>query len=134
MSNDGSRNSTDLENYNGVALFVRGANGRSVPVGPDHPIPTTGGTGGGGSSEAVTQTYDAQILAVGTGQSLTVPSGANRALVRVVTGSARMGLGSATTAPEVTPGGGLEISGAQLAVLRVDVLSGQVRVDYWRVG
>lgn len=132
---DNSRKTTELAGYNAALLYADSGE-RSNPVGTTNPLPVTvvgGGAGGGGSEEAA-QTYAPQILDAGNGQSLTVPSGANRALVRVVTGSARMGLGSATTAPEVTPGGGLEISGAQLAALRVDILSGQVRVDYWRVG
>lgn len=32
---DGSRNSSDLENYNGVAVYTRAADGTSLPVGPD---------------------------------------------------------------------------------------------------
>lgn len=127
-----SRNSQDLENYNGVALFVRGADGRSYPVGPEHPIPTTGG----GNDEAPTQPYAPQILGVGLGQALTVPAGATHALIRVVTGRARMGLVDASVAPESGPGGGMDdLHGAELlTAFRVDVLSGQVRVDYWRVG
>ena len=36
---DGSRNSQDLENYNGVAVYTRAADGTSLPVGPDNPLP-----------------------------------------------------------------------------------------------
>lgn len=116
-------------------LFAGRADGTAAPVTVDDPLPVAVvGGGAGGSSEDATQTYAPQILNAGTGQSLTVPSGANRALVQVVSGSARMGLGSATVAPEITPGGGRAVSGAELAALRVDVISGQTRVDYWRVG
>lgn len=113
-------------------LFAGRADGTAVPVTTTDPLPVTV-IGGAGGSEMVMQTYLPQILSTGPGQSLTVPAGANRALVQVVTGSARMGLGSATVAPEITPGGGRELSGAELTAFRVDILSGQVRVDYWQV-
>ncbi|GGM52309.1 hypothetical protein GCM10008956_30460 [Deinococcus arenae] len=113
-------------------LFAGRADGTAAPVTVDDPLPVTV-VGGGGSSEAVVGTYTPQILGAGPGQALTVPAGANRALVQVVTGSARMGLSSATVATEITPGGGRELSDAELMAFRVDVLSGQVRVDYWRV-
>ena len=135
---DLKRKTTELRSDNAALPYVhQDGTEDSEPVSTAYPLPVTvvgGGTGGGGSSEAATQTYAPQILNAGTGQSLTVPSGANRALAQVVSGSARMGLGSATVAPEITPGGGRAVSGAELAALRVDVLSGQVRVDYWRVG
>lgn len=134
---DLKRKTTELRGYNAALPYVhQDGTEDSEPVSTLHPLPVTvvgGGAGGGSSAQAVTETYAPQILSTGTGQSLTIPSGANRALAQVVTGSARMGLGSATVAPEITPGGGREVSGAELAALRVDVLSGQVRVDYWRV-
>lgn len=79
------------------------------------------------------QVYPPQILGVGNGQTLTLPEGTTHATVRVVAGSARLGLLDASVAPEVGPGGGMDdLRGALLTSFRVDVLSGQVRVDYWR--
>lgn len=78
--------------------------------------------------------YSPQILGVGNDQLLNPPEGATHAVVRVVSGSARLGLLDASVAPEVGPGGGMDdLRGALLTAFRVDVLTGQVRVDYWRV-
>ena len=79
------------------------------------------------------QVYPLQILGVGNSQALTIPEGTTHATVRVVAGSARLGLLDASVAPEVGPGGGMDdLRGALLTAFRVDVLSRQVRVDYWR--
>lgn len=82
----------------------------------------------------VTDIYPPQFLLGGAGQALTVPVGANRALLRVVEGRAAFGLLGAAGSPLVGEGGGLDdVRDVQLAALQVTVEEdGMVRVDYWR--
>ena len=92
-----------------------------------------GGPGGGGATSPVA-TYAAQILGLNAGEkSLTVPAGANRALVTVTAGAALIGLGAATGAPSYAVGEGVEVSGAQLAALRLiqDGAAATAYIDYW---
>ncbi|MCD0161100.1 hypothetical protein IHN63_07220, partial [Deinococcus sp. 6YEL10] len=62
--------------------------------------------------------------------------GANRALLRVVTGRAQFGLLGTTDTPLVGEGSGLDdLRDVHLHALRVTVEEGgAVRVDYWREG
>ncbi|GGL18207.1 hypothetical protein [Deinococcus radiotolerans] len=111
-------------------LFWARADGTAAPVSVDDPLPVQ-------TVEAVSpnKAYPPQILNAGNTQSLTVPDGATHADVVVASGSARMGLLDATVAPEYTPGLGMRgLTGALLQALRVDVISGQTRVDYWQMG
>lgn len=112
----------------------------AVPVSEASPLPVRvigGGGVGGGSAPAVTATYPPQALTASAAEvPLTVPAGATHALVTVTSGRARLGLGNAATAPVYAAGEGVEISGAQLAALRLIRDGGAdaaVRVDYWRV-
>ncbi|GGO22282.1 hypothetical protein [Deinococcus humi] len=113
-----------------VLYIVDDATGAAIPL-------TAGQLGGAGAASTVTATYSPESLAVGADEvSLNVPAGANRALVTVTVGTARLGLSNAATAPGYSVGEGVEINGAQLAALRL-VRDGDadatVRVDYWRV-
>lgn len=82
----------------------------------------------------MTDIYPPQFLFGGAEQALSVPLGANRALLRVVTGRAAFGLLGAAGSPLVGEGGGLDdVRDVQLAALQVTVEEdGMVRVDYWR--
>ncbi|AWT34591.1 hypothetical protein DM785_02740 [Deinococcus actinosclerus] len=98
---DGSRNSQDLENYNGVAVFVRAEDGRSVPVGPDAPMPmslsaSSGSAEGSRNSEDL-ERYNAVALFVRGPDGRSVPVGPDHPLP--VTGD---GLGGGGTAPRIT--------------------------------
>ncbi|MBB6016814.1 hypothetical protein ACFP9V_19110 [Deinococcus radiopugnans] len=112
-----------------VLYTVDDATGEAVPV-------AAGQLGGGGTASTVTATYPPEALAVGAADaSLTVPDGANRALITVTVGTARLGLGSPASAPVYAVGEGVGISGAQLAALRLvreGPADATVRVDYWR--
>ncbi|WP_155300968.1 hypothetical protein [Deinococcus kurensis] len=93
---DGSRDSQDLENYNGVALFVRAGDGASVPVGPDAPMPMTlnassGSTEGSRNSEDL-ERYNGVALFVRGPNGRSVPVGPDNPLP--VTGD---GLGAVPT-------------------------------------
>lgn len=119
-----------------VLLYVRDP----APADPTRPLVPLklGELGGGGaastsSNTEVTATYAPQVLTVGAQETqLTVPAGANRALVRVTAGASRMGYGNAATA-------GVEssalLAGAQLAALRLIRFGAEdatVRADFWR--
>ncbi|GAA0508301.1 hypothetical protein [Deinococcus depolymerans] len=120
-------------------LFAGRADGTAAPVSPADPLPVTlvGSESAGAAAGAplqVTAAYAPQVLAPGAEQALSVPPGANRALLRVSAGRAQFGLLNTTDAPLVGEGGGLDdLRDAQLAALRVTVEeNGAVRVDYWR--
>ncbi|WP_019584664.1 hypothetical protein [Deinococcus apachensis] len=88
-------------------------------------VPSAGG--------ACTATYPPQVLTVSTTEvGLTVPNGANRALVSVNVGSARMGYSNAATASVQSS---VNLKDAQLTALRLirdGASDATVRVDYWR--
>ncbi len=93
-----------------------------------------GGPGGGGATAPVA-TYPGQVLTMNAGEkALTVPAGANQALVTVTAGAALIGLNAATGAPSYAVGEGVQVSGAQLAALRLiqDGGATTVYVDYWQ--
>jgi hypothetical protein len=95
------------------------------------------GSGPGTGEEIPGPTYPPQVLLVGiTETQLTIPEGANRALVTVTVGVARIGLGDAATAPEYPVSDGVGVAGGELSALRL-IRSGTadatVRVDYWQV-
>jgi hypothetical protein len=82
----------------------------------------------------VTATFTPEVLTVGAAETqlAAIPALANRALVRVTAGEARMGYGDATSAGVETQ---VLLEGAQLAALRLirsGTVDAAVRVDYWR--
>ena len=101
-------------------------------------IEQLGGPGGGAATPPpeVMQTYGPEVLTVTAQEkSLTVPAGANRALVTITVAAARMGLGAAATAPSYAVNEGLLLRGAQLAALRLirdGAADATARIDYWR--
>ncbi|GGS37758.1 hypothetical protein [Deinococcus knuensis] len=118
-------------------LFAGRADGSAAPVTPADPLPVTVMGGSGGSAPVqVTDVYAPQVLTPGAQQALSVPPGANRALLRVSAGRAQFGLLGTADAPLVGEGGGLDdLRDLQLHALRVTVeAGGAVRVDYWREG
>ena len=139
--NDGQAADRALDDFDrspSAAVLMYGVN----PAKPGYASPLNtgqfgGGAGGGGAAAPeVTQTYPPQVLGVsGQEVSLTVPAGANRALVTVTIGAARLGLGDAATAPSYAVNEGLLLAGAQLAALRL-IRDGNTdataRIDYWR--
>lgn len=81
----------------------------------------------------VTATYPAQELEVtAVEMALTVPGGANHALVTVLSGVVKAGLGSTASAPAYGTGSRIEVSGAELSALRLySSGTAYVRVEYW---
>ncbi|MDR6330614.1 hypothetical protein [Deinococcus soli (ex Cha et al. 2016)] len=115
-------------------LFTGRSDGTAAPVGPDNPLPVTGKVAS--DAETVTRAdFAPQLIGPGTNQPLAVPPGANRAMLRVSSGVARMGFTNADGAPELGVGAAMEdVRGAQLTALRVTVSAGGlVRVDYDQV-
>ena len=136
--NDGQAADRALDDFDrspSAAVLVYGVN----PAKPGYASPLNtgqfggGGSGGGGATSPVA-TYPAQNLNLNAGeQPLIVPAGANRALVTVTAGAALIGLGAATGAPSYAVGEGVEVSGAQLAALRLiqDGGAATAHIDYW---
>lgn len=117
----------------------------AVPVSEAAPLPVRviGGVPGGSAAPApvsleVVATYAPDFFVAGPEERglSPWPDGVNRALVTVLSGTCRIGLGNAPVAPTYAVGEGVEIGGAQLAALRLIQDGSQpasVRVDRWRV-
>lgn len=133
---DGSRDSQDLENYNGVALFVRAGDGASVPVGPDSPMPmslsaSSGSTEGSRNSEDL-ERYNGVALFVRGPNGRSVPVGPDNPLPVTIDG-----LPGGGAAPRITrTGAGDVIMGADsftlnpIGRLGFTVLGGGASLSY----
>lgn len=112
----------------------------TVPVTPNNPLPVAlmGADGAAATIEGpkVTATYPSRSITVtNTAVGITPPAEATHALLTVTAGTVRVSLGTdLNTAPEQPTGTTIEVSGAELASIRLLNTTGTtatVWVEYW---